>query len=468
MGGDADPAERPVGSRRGGARSSAAIACARSARPIAPVTRRARWSRSRRTRRSWTQASASAILAGDDVAAAVLETGVGRNVEVLRALAERVPTNASAAITRAVDAAIARSTDARRADRREPSGRWTGRWRRTDGGGGHGSPAEPAARHRGADSRAHARIGEHGDAEAQADQEADRRAARPPTRRRARRMTRRHRSHRRRRTAHPGRRRIDGRAAGRPPGRRSTPRRRATDRPATRLPCASDVRDDRIAAARRARGRTRLHRPGRRERGGLPRATRSDLAPARPRAGLVPATRRALEPSSLDAVVISHLHPDHFIDLVALRHYLHWQFKPARRVRVLAPAGLSRRIDALHDDPGFTARSLDVEDVVPGIQTVGTLTVEARRVTHTDDSHAYRVAPDGGSGPGLVYTGDCGRAEDLDALVRAGRHAAVGGVVRAGARPAGRDPPRWSGRRRPGEPHRRRRRAADPPPDGLR
>ena len=116
--------------------------------------------------------------------------------------------------------------------------------------------------------------------------------------------------------------------------------------------------------------------------------------------GSFPRLAAALEPSSLDAVVISHLHPDHFIDLVALRHYLYWQFKPARRGRVLAPAGLSRRIDALHEDPGFTARSLDVEDVVPGIQTVGTLTVEARRVTHTDDSHAYRVAPTAAAGPG--------------------------------------------------------------------
>ena len=136
--------------------------------------------------------------------------------------------------------------------------------------------------------------------------------------------------------------------------------------------------------------------------------------------GSFPRLAAALEPSSLDAVVISHLHPDHFIDLVALRHYLYWQFKPARRGRVLAPAGLSRRIDALHEDPGFTARSLDVEVVVPGIRAVGTLTVEARRVTHTDDSHAYRVAPDNGTGPGLVYTGDCGRAEDVDALIRAG------------------------------------------------
>jgi hypothetical protein len=58
------------------------------------------------------QASASAILAGDEVAAVVLETGVGRNVEVLRALMSAVPTDASAAISRAVDAAIARSADA--------------------------------------------------------------------------------------------------------------------------------------------------------------------------------------------------------------------------------------------------------------------------------------------------------------------------------------------------------------------
>lgn len=83
------------------------------------------------------QASASAILAGDDVAAAVLETGVGRNVEVLRALAARVPTNASAAITRAFDAAIARSTDTvQRIGASRPGGG-------QDDGAGSGSPQTP-------------------------------------------------------------------------------------------------------------------------------------------------------------------------------------------------------------------------------------------------------------------------------------------------------------------------------------
>jgi ribonuclease BN (tRNA processing enzyme) len=136
--------------------------------------------------------------------------------------------------------------------------------------------------------------------------------------------------------------------------------------------------------------------------------------------GSFPRLARLIEPSTLDAVVISHLHPDHFIDLVALRHYLRWEFHPARHVRVIAPAGLAKRLDALHDEPGFTAAVLDVEDVTPGLRTIGALTLEARRVTHTRDSHAFRVARADGEGPGLVYSGDCGRAEDLDPLIRPG------------------------------------------------
>src|ERR1035437_5794602 len=67
-----------------------------------------------------------------------------------------------------------------------------------------------------------------------------------------------------------------------------------------------------------------------------------------------------LEPSTLSAVLVSHLHPDHYIDLVPLRHYLKWEFDPPRRVRVLGPAGLGDRLDALHAHPGFAAASLDV------------------------------------------------------------------------------------------------------------
>lgn len=137
--------------------------------------------------------------------------------------------------------------------------------------------------------------------------------------------------------------------------------------------------------------------------------------------GSFPRLAGTLEPSTLDAIVVSHLHPDHFIDLVALRHYLSWEFHPPRRVRIVAPEGLERRLDALHDEDGFCALALDIEAVPPGRMVVGDLAIEAARVQHTSNSHAYRVSVDHGSdGPGLVYSGDCGRAEDLDAIVRAG------------------------------------------------
>lgn len=134
--------------------------------------------------------------------------------------------------------------------------------------------------------------------------------------------------------------------------------------------------------------------------------------------GAFPRLIAAIEPSRLTAVVISHLHPDHFIDLVPLRHYLAYQLGTPHHVRVISPTGLARRIDALHDRPGFTAETLDCEPPPLHPILVGDLTLEARRIRHTPDSHAIRVAPP--EGPGLVYSGDCGVASDLAPLIRPG------------------------------------------------
>src|SRR4051812_33965119 len=90
--------------------------------------------------------------------------------------------------------------------------------------------------------------------------------------------------------------------------------------------------------------------------------------------GSFPRLATSIEPSRLDAVLVSHLHPDHFIDLVPLRHYLRWQRHPVGRVRVIGPAGLDVRLDALHGEPGFTAAALDVEALVAGSSTVRALT----------------------------------------------------------------------------------------------
>jgi ribonuclease BN (tRNA processing enzyme) len=133
-----------------------------------------------------------------------------------------------------------------------------------------------------------------------------------------------------------------------------------------------------------------------------------------------------IEPSTLSAVAISHLHPDHFIDLVPLRHYLRYEFHPPRRLPVLAPGALPDRLDALLGQPGFSADALDITSLADGaVHSFAGLRLEARRVKHTDDSYAFRVSlPASGPGElepaGLVYSGDCGRADDLRPLIRPG------------------------------------------------
>ena len=135
--------------------------------------------------------------------------------------------------------------------------------------------------------------------------------------------------------------------------------------------------------------------------------------------GAFPRIFPEVQPEALDAVFVSHLHPDHFIDLVPLRHYLRWEFRPGRRVLVFGPDGLPDRLDALQGETGFTAAALDVERLEDGRSVgVGSLTVEARLVTHTAESYGFRVSM--GDSPGLVYSGDCGRAEDLLPLLHPG------------------------------------------------
>jgi len=124
-------------------------------------------------------------------------------------------------------------------------------------------------------------------------------------------------------------------------------------------------------------------------------------------------------PERLTTIFVSHLHPDHFIDLVPLRHWLRNEVRPRARVRVDGPAALLERIDALHDLPGFAGAALDLAPLTVGSRTVDLFVLELARVRHTDDSWAVRVST-GGAAPGLVYSGDIGDAAGLAPLVRAG------------------------------------------------
>jgi ribonuclease BN (tRNA processing enzyme) len=142
----------------------------------------------------------------------------------------------------------------------------------------------------------------------------------------------------------------------------------------------------------------------------------------------------------ISAVAISHLHPDHWVDLAALRHALVHGSKmgsDARSVSVISPSGLAPRLATLLDDRTPEEQATGAHDslqpfafstwrsdaalpplgggrVVP----VGDLTLQSARVRHTSESYALRVAAD--EEPGLTYSGDVSHWEDLAAIIRPG------------------------------------------------
>ncbi len=126
------------------------------------------------------------------------------------------------------------------------------------------------------------------------------------------------------------------------------------------------------------------------------------------------------DPATLTAVVVSHMHGDHHVDLIPLRNLLYYHYGEPRSIGLHAPADLRRRYDVFLGEEGF----LDIlvgPDISEGYRRIGPFTLQAQPVTHSENSHAYRVTDSADTdGPGLVYSGDCGRADDLLPLIREG------------------------------------------------
>jgi ribonuclease BN (tRNA processing enzyme) len=142
----------------------------------------------------------------------------------------------------------------------------------------------------------------------------------------------------------------------------------------------------------------------------------------------------------ISAVAISHLHPDHWVDLAALRHALVHGNKmgaDARSVAVISPSGLAPRLATLLNDQTPEEQAAGTRDssqpfafstwrsdaALPPlgggrVLPVGSLMVRSARVRHTGESYALRVAAR--DQPGLTYSGDISHWEDLAAIVQSG------------------------------------------------
>jgi ribonuclease BN (tRNA processing enzyme) len=116
----------------------------------------------------------------------------------------------------------------------------------------------------------------------------------------------------------------------------------------------------------------------------------------------------------LDGVVISHMHGDHFLDLVPLCYGLRYGNIRARPLPVYVPPGciqfLSGFAQALNGEPDFFSGTFDLREYPTGGSfTVGSITFHANRVQHYIASHALRCDVGGG----FVFSGDSAPCEEL-------------------------------------------------------
>jgi ribonuclease BN (tRNA processing enzyme) len=158
--------------------------------------------------------------------------------------------------------------------------------------------------------------------------------------------------------------------------------------------------------------------------------------------GVVRRLEAIIDPRDLEAIVIGHMHADHYLDLAGLRYVFPWGERAPRRLPVHLPPGGRRRMDALaeaiSERVGFFDAAYDINEYDPdGLLRIGPLTITFRRGRHYIPAWAMAVeAPDGSR---LVYTGDTGPS---DGIVEFARDADLL-LVEAGLRsPADDDPER--------------------------
>lgn len=129
---------------------------------------------------------------------------------------------------------------------------------------------------------------------------------------------------------------------------------------------------------------------------------------------------RYLPPEELDAVLLSHLHADHVVDLAALDVYLRYgPGAPFERVPLWGPEGTAERVEQLTGEPGGGREAYEARTWVEGEPVrIGPLEIIPFTVNHPVPAFALRITGpaegDGGTRT-LVYTGDTDACDGVTA-----------------------------------------------------
>ena len=122
-------------------------------------------------------------------------------------------------------------------------------------------------------------------------------------------------------------------------------------------------------------------------------------------------------PSTVGAILLSHLHSDHCLDMTALAVILQYgPTGPPTPIPVHAPAGAARRIALAcgpETDETKLAGMFDFREPRDG--QIGPFSATFARMNHPVEAYAVRLEHDGHA---LVYTGDTGPTDALVELAR--------------------------------------------------
>lgn len=123
----------------------------------------------------------------------------------------------------------------------------------------------------------------------------------------------------------------------------------------------------------------------------------------------------------IDAVALSHLHPDHCIDMCGYfvaRYYRH-EGGRCEPLPVYGPEATEHRLTTAYaDTPSDKSMSevFDFRTLEPGIPfRVGPMTVHSARVRHPVEAFGFRIES---AGKVLVYSGDTGPCAAIDLLAQ--------------------------------------------------
>jgi ribonuclease BN (tRNA processing enzyme) len=117
------------------------------------------------------------------------------------------------------------------------------------------------------------------------------------------------------------------------------------------------------------------------------------------------------DPRELDAIVVGHLHADHYIDVVSLRYLLPWTGFTGRRLPILLPPGGLQRMaelaSAISERVGFFDHTFDVREYDPaGAVTIGDLELSFLAGRHYVPAWGCRLRDT--AGRQIVVSGDTG------------------------------------------------------------